>query len=92
MAETPLAIALGEYRSQLERHLAALRERHQQLQTAWLRLHEIYEGEGAEVFSEAFETASQRLKEYAERGVEISRQLERKIDELRHFQAQGPGL
>jgi uncharacterized protein YukE len=90
MAETPLLVALGEYRSQLEQHLAALRERHQQLQTVWLRLREIYEGEGAEVFSEAFETASRRLEDYADGGQDIARQLERKIDELRHFQAPGP--
>ena len=92
MAETPLVVALGEYRSQLEQHLASLRERHQQLQTAWLRLREIYEGEGAEVFSEAFETASRRLEDYADRGQDIACQLERKLDELRRFQATDPAV
>ena len=92
MAETPLLVGLREYRSQLEEHLAALRERHEQLQTAWLRLREIYEGEGAEVFSEAFETASRRLEDYADRGVEIAHHLERKIDELGRFQGADPGV
>ena len=46
MAETPLLVAMHEYRGQLDRHLVALRERHQHLQTAWLRLRESYEGEG----------------------------------------------
>jgi len=87
MAETPLLVAMHEYRGQLDRHLVALRERHQHLQTAWLRLRESYEGEGAEVFAEAFETASRRLEEYAAGGLDITRQLERKIDELRRFQS-----
>jgi len=92
MPETPLAVALREYREQLERHLAALRDRHQQLQAAWLRLRDIYEGEGAEVFAQAFETASAHLDEYATRGLEITQQLERKIEELRRFQAAGSSL
>ena len=90
MAETPLLVAMHEYRSQLEQHLIAMRERHQQLHTAWLRLQEIYVGEGAEVFSEAFETASRRLEDYAAGGLDIKQQLERKIEELRRFQASGP--
>jgi hypothetical protein len=90
MAETPLLVTLREYRRQLDEHLATLRDRHEQLQTAWLRLREIYEGEGAEVFSEAFETASRRLEDYAARGLEIANHLERKIDELRRFQAADP--
>jgi hypothetical protein len=90
MADTPLLVAMHEYRSQLEQHLVALRERHQQLQAAWFRLREIYAGDGAEVFSEAFETASRRLEDYAAGGLDIMHQLERKIDELRRFQASGP--
>lgn len=53
MAENPLLISLGAYRQQLESHLAKLRERHQELESAWTRLRGVYEGEGAQVFGEA---------------------------------------
>ena len=92
MAETPLLMMLRDYRREIEEHLAALRERHEELHTAWIRLREIYQGEGAEVFSEAFEIASRRLEDYSARGVDIAHQLERKIDELSRFQAPGAAI
>ncbi len=88
MAETLLLGTLRDYCKQFEDHLAALRDRHQDLQTAWLRLRDVYEGQGAQVFSEAFEAASARLTDYAERGSQITRQLEAKLEELRIFQAE----
>ena len=92
MAETRLVAALEEYSIQLQTHLSALSERHAQLQSAWGRLREIYEGEGAQVFAEAFESASTRLKEYSERGAGITRELQAKIEDLRRFQAGGSDL
>ena len=90
MSETLLLATLGEYGRQLEIHLVNLRERHQHLEATWMRLREIYEGEGAEVFSEAFETASRRLADYAEHGAEVTRLLQIKTEALRRFQAADP--
>ena len=92
MAETVLAATLGEYARQLETHLAALRARHEHLQTAWVRLREVYEGEGAQIFGEAFEAASAKLAEYSAGGAAIVRELQAKIGELRTFQAADPEL
>jgi hypothetical protein len=92
MAETALLATLDEYGKQLEAQLAALRGRHQDLEIAWARLREIYEGEGAQVFGEAFEAASKGLAEYGIQGAAVARQLQAKIEELRAFQAAEPEL
>jgi hypothetical protein len=92
MAETILLATLNAYAKQLENHLAALRERHRELETAWVRLREVYEGEGAQVFGEAFEAASARLAEYGSQSALIERQLHAKIAELRAFEAADPDL
>jgi hypothetical protein len=92
MAETLLLATLGEYGRQLQLHLANLRERHQHLESAWVRLREVYEGEGAEVFSEAFEAASARFADYASHGTEVARLLDLKVEELRRFQAAEPDV
>jgi uncharacterized protein YukE len=92
MAETALLSTLDAYAKQLAGQLVMLRERHLELGTAWGRLREVYEGEGAQVFGEAFEAASQGLADYASQGAVIARQLQAKIDELRAFQAADSGL
>lgn len=85
MAGTVLLSTLERYAQQLERHLATLRARHQELEAAWGRLRDVYEGEGAEMFAEAFTTASGRLAEYASEGAIIEKQLQAKIADLRAF-------
>jgi uncharacterized protein YukE len=92
MAGTALFAALDAYAKQLDTQLAKLRGRHQELETAWARLREIYEGEGAQVFGEAFEAASKGLAEYGSQGAAVARQLQNKIEELRAFQAADPEL
>jgi hypothetical protein len=87
MADTVLLATLERYAQQLERHMATLRGRHQELEAAWVRLRGVYEGEGAEMFGEAFESASARLADYASQGALIERQLQTKIADLRAFQA-----
>jgi hypothetical protein len=83
--ETRLLVHLEEYSKQLARHLATLQECHSSLEVVWSRLGEIYEGEGAEMFTQAFGVASDRLRDYTVDGSEISRMLERKIEDLRLF-------
>lgn len=92
MAETVLLATLREYSSNLSSHLSLLRERHQELETAWARLRELYEGEGAEVFGEAFEAASRRVADYSSQSEVIARQLGDKIEQLQAFEAAEPGL
>jgi hypothetical protein len=90
--ETALLIHLEEYSKRFQRHLQTLQECHARLEIVWSRLHEIYEGEGAEMFAEVFEAASHRLREYAAEGAQISLLLERKIEELRVVNSPHPGL
>lgn len=93
MAETSLLITLEEYAKQLETHLGLLRERRQELETVWFRLRDIYEGEAAQAFTEAFETANTRLAEYSELSDAVSRRLREKIADLRRFEReQDPAL
>jgi uncharacterized protein YukE len=87
MPETVLLSTLDAYAKQLDAQLAALRTRHQELEAAWARLRDVYEGEGAQIFGEAFEAASKELAEYAIHGAAVTRQLQNKIGELRSFQA-----
>jgi hypothetical protein len=90
MNETRLLTALQEYGRQLEEHLAAMRERHERLEVSWVRLREIYEGEGAQMFRDAFDSASRRLHDYSEQGGIVGRQLQAKIEDLRSFEEAGP--
>jgi uncharacterized protein YukE len=92
MADTRLVATLEEYSEELKKHLATLGDRHERLRLAWGRLHDIYEGDGAQLFSDAFESASARLKEYSDSGARIAGQLTAKIEELRRFQAAGSDL
>jgi hypothetical protein len=92
MAGTALLSALDVYAKQLEAHLSLLRAQHQELETAWARLREVYEGEGAQVFGEAFEAASKELGEYGTLGAVIVRQLQAKMEELRAFHAADSAL
>jgi len=92
MAETALLVTLDEYARQLELHLASLRDKHQELEQAWARLRDVYQGEGAQVFGEAFQSASSRLADYGSQTALIAQQLQAKIDELRAFEAAGPEI
>jgi uncharacterized protein YukE len=86
MADTKLLLTLDAYAKQLDAHLVTLREKRQSLDLAWGRLRDIYEGEAAQAFIEAFETATARLTEYDERSADVSRKLKAKIDQLREVE------
>jgi len=88
MSQSALLTTLEEYAQELEIHLALLREKRQNLETVWLRLRDIYEGEAAEAFAEAFETAGSRLTEYNEMSDAVSRRLREKIADLRRFEVE----
>lgn len=89
MTDTVLLTTLRDYRRQLDEHLTVLRDRHDHLEQAWVRLRDIYEGEGGQMFAQAFDAAAARLAEYTNSGAQIARQLEAKIEELRRFESSG---
>ena len=93
MTDTKILLEhLQEYSKQLSGHLLVLEERHETLGAAWAALREVYEGTGAEVFAEAFEAASGRLRDYATAGAEISRLLAREVEKLRVIDVVNPGV
>lgn len=82
-----LLSCLEHYSGALERHGALLRERHADLEMAWRRLMDVYEGEAAELFAEAFASASARLAGYEDGVAAVTKSLAEKREELRRFQA-----
>lgn len=94
MVDTSLLLSnLEDYKAALDRHYAALQERHDVLHAAWASLAEIYDGEAAKDFAEAYERANERFRAYLEQGEAIQATLNRKIEELRQFDSgHTPGL
>ncbi len=91
MAKSRLLIILEAYEKQLQDHLHAMHEKRQEVDAAWRRLRDIYEGEAAQAFIEAFEASSARLADYNERASDVSRRLRTKIEELRRFESPSGG-
>lgn len=85
--------SLEDYKSALDRHYAVLRERHAALHRAWTALADVYDGEAARDFAEAYEQADAKFRAYLESGEMIQAQLDRKIADLRRFDSRNvPGL
>jgi hypothetical protein len=88
-----LLVELEAYLESLRGHIGTLNGCHETLSVAWTRLRAVYEeGEAAEVFGNAFSTASDRLREYSTSGEQICRLLERKIDQLKVSESPSPGV
>ena len=91
MTDTKILLEhLQEYSKQLSAHLLVLEERHETLGAAWAALREVYEGTGAEVFAEAFEAASGRLRDYSTAGADFPAARQRGRKTARHRRGQ-PG-
>ena len=84
---TRLLRGLEAYTSALDRHLARLREHGADLNGAWTRLHEVYRGQGAEVFSQAFGRAREMSASYSANGEAMLVVLRERIEALRRFDA-----
>jgi hypothetical protein len=84
---THLLRGLEAYTSALDRHLARLREHGSDLNGAWVRLHEVYRGQGAEVFAQAFERAREMSAAYSANGEAVLVVLRERIEALRRFDA-----
>ena len=80
-----LLVLLEEYAAAIDRRLALLKEKHEQLGTYWIPVREHYQGSGAELFAEVMEQANASLQMVADNGMAIQSILKQKIEELRAF-------
>jgi uncharacterized protein YukE len=80
-----LLALLEEYAAAIDRRLALLKEKHEQLGAYWIPAREHYQGSGAEVFAEVMEQANSSLQTVADNGAAIQSILKQKIEELRAF-------
>jgi uncharacterized protein YukE len=84
---TALLHGLEAYTTALDRHLARLRDQGAALNRAWSGLSEVYRGQGAEVFAEAFGRAQEMMTTYSSNGEAILNVLRERIEALRRFDA-----
>ena len=90
---TKLRTGLEAYRDALVQHLATLRDHHGQMQVAWGRLRDGYQGRGAEAFAEVWARSDGRFREYIDASGRIKQVLEGQIDKLARFDTpSGDGL
>jgi hypothetical protein len=76
---------LEDYEHALARELVTMAEHHEQLRAAWHVLREVYQGSGADVFSDAWERADGGFQRYRADGAQIQDLLRRKVEALRAF-------
>lgn len=84
---TRLARGLEDYLEALDRHQARLRDEGAALEAAWIRLRDLYQGTGAEMFAQAFERSRQMMAAYAEATAAILPILRNRLDALHQFDA-----
>ncbi len=84
---TALLRGLEEHISALDRHLAQMREQRALLDSAWVPLNDLYRGQGAEVFAQAFERARQMMTTYSSNGETILNVMRDRVESLRRFDA-----
>jgi uncharacterized protein YukE len=90
---TRLLQGLREYATALARHLVLLRERRGLLEAAWIPARDVYQGQGADVFAEAFERANAMVNEYIATVEAIQPVLKDRIESLARFDSPtDPGL
>jgi len=82
---TALLHGLEAYTTALDRHLVRLRDQGAALDQAWVGLSEVYRGQGAEVFAQAFERAREMIATYSSNGEAILTVLRDRIESLRRF-------
>jgi uncharacterized protein YukE len=73
----------------LEQHHAVLHEESAGLDAAWIHLREVYHGQGAEMFAEAFERVRNTMKAYSEAAVQVIPIMQARIEALKAFDASG---
>lgn len=84
---TRLARGLEEFIGALERQQGRLRDEGAALDAAWIRLRDVYQGHGAEVFAQAFERARQMIAAYSAMANAVVPLLRERSDALQRFDA-----
>jgi hypothetical protein len=84
---TALLRGLEDYVGALDCHLVQMREHRALLNAAWVPLNELYRGQGAEVFAQAFERAREMTATYSSSGEAILNVLRDRIASLQRFDA-----
>ena len=86
MTETSrLRLALKDYLQALDAHRVRLREEQSQLRASWHRTRDVYLGEGADVFEEAFRRASVAMDDYLRAADVIAPEMQSRLDALDRF-------
>jgi len=79
---TVLLSGLKQYHDSLDRHLADLKSKHQELENSWHRFSEVYEGDAAEQFRANWLRTEGNFNEYIEQTQKISKMLDERIKDL----------
>ncbi len=87
---TRLVRGLEDYIATLERHLVQLRDHGAQLDAAWIRLREVYHGQGADMFAQAFERTRQMIGIYSTTAEAVVPVMRDRVEALGQFDAQDP--
>ena len=82
---TALLAGLEQYRRSLDRHLADLKSKHQEVENSWHRFSEVYEGDAADQFRANWLRTEANFHEYIEQTQKISKMLDERIEYLRRL-------
>lgn len=78
----PQTERLRDYRDDIARRLREVEHRRENLITAWHRLRQAYQGEGAEAFNQQFQRAIRRFEQQAQRLHLILPRLDAMLEQL----------
>jgi uncharacterized protein YukE len=84
---TRLRVALKDYLDALEAHRLRLREEQDHLRKSWLRTRDVYQGEGADMFEEAFRRATSVMDDYLRAADIIGPEMQQRLTALEQFDA-----
>lgn len=91
MSTTRLRIGLREFMTAIDRQQSGMREQGARIEASWRRTRDVYTGEGAEVFAEAFEQSMSMLRAYTEALDRIAPLLRTRLEALdRHDSGSHP--
>jgi len=82
MSTPRLRTGLRAFVAAIDRQQAGMREQGERLEANWRRTRDVYSGEGAEVFAEAFEQSMSMLRAYMEALDRIAPLLRSRIEAL----------
>lgn len=84
MVDTRALLAgLEQYHDSLNKHLADLKSKYQEVENSWHRFSGVYEGDAADQFRANWLRTEANFQEYIEQTQKISKMLDERIRELR---------